>query len=830
MGDSYFTPDSMGSEVDQKKSVLLPAIQSLDSLNDQIVQFIFTPKSAECDVSGAGTGDSLKPLERDSLKSNLALMRRLLVDAQAKFHRMMDDNKKLAAKIDNSLQQNANHEVDSLREELADTNKRLSHMSTDSSPTTPDNDQDNKEWQKQQDQHELQKLRDKCARLEMENKSLLKQVDDAHILEQDQDQVPTAQDLKIQLTQTEHELARAKEALTAMKADRKRLKSEKVDLLNQMKQLYCTLEAKEEEMRDFIRNYEQRMTESDASLKKIVAEKEEVEKDRWEILKRAREAAERSVALREQLDKKEKENESLEEELEKVRRQLISERNAPRIMLSNSSSVNDSMILASHCRDGSIGSDSVLSQGPDAADVSNAGSDLPETPPLSARSVRNTHSFISVQEYSADSESREFLLSPAEHLSRSSEELCNIETASTTSSRERFKKRKQKKFNSLSKIFGKKNRATLEQIVFDDTNLSSSRHSSTLELFSLDEQEKARLAEKCKSTPMSQWKANMVVAWLELTMCLPQYSKACAENIKSGKVLLGLSDSELDTGMGVTNVLHRRKLRLAIDQNKVPSECKFPKAADLDHCWVARTWLNDLGLGQHSLIFEAERVDGRVLSTLTKRDLEKYLKVTRKFHQASLLHGIELLRMLKFNKAMLSERRTQSEDIDMDPLVWTTQRVMKWARSIDLIEYADNLVDSGVHGALMVLEPSFDSDAMANALGIPSSKNIIRRHLTTELNALVLPARASLQPVNGTMDARHRRASSGALGGGGFQRSYNTNGEGRSKPTFRGSLGRALGRKLRQDMNTYNSSFGAMPEQIRSKSRSQEFSQESTIV
>eukprot|EP00057_Strongylocentrotus_purpuratus_P023674 XP_011678148.1 PREDICTED: kazrin isoform X1 [Strongylocentrotus purpuratus] len=830
MGDGYFTSDSMGSEVDQKKSVLLPAIQSLDSLNDQIVQFIFTPKSAECDVSGAGTGESLKPLERDSLKSNLALMRRLLVDAQAKFHRMMDDNKKLAAKIDNSLQ-NANHEVDSLREELADTNKRLSHMSTDSSPTTPDNDQDNKEWQKQQDQHNLQKLKDKCARLEMENKCLLKQVDDAHILEQDQDEVPNAQDLKIQLTQTEHELARAKEALTAMKADRKRLKSEKVDLLNQMKQLYCTLEAKEEEMRDFIRNYEQRMTESDASLNKIVAEKEEVEKDRWEILKRAREAAERSVALREQLDKKEKENECLEEELEKVRRQLISERNAPRIMLSNSSSVTDSMVLASHCRDGSIGSDSVISQGPDGADVSNAGSDLPETPPLSARSGRNTHSFISVQEYSADSESREFLLSPAEQLSRSSEELCNLETASVTSSRERFKKRKQKKFNSLSKIFGKKNRATLEQIVFDDTNLSSSRHSSTLELFSLDEQEKARLAEKCKSTPMSQWKANMVVAWLELTMCLPQYSKACAENIKSGKVLLGLSDSELDTGMGVTNVLHRRKLRLAIDQNKVPSDCKFPKAADLDHCWVARTWLNDLGLAQHSLVFESERVDGRVLSTLNKRDLEKYLKVTRKFHQASLLHAIELMRMLKFHKVMLAERRTQSEDIDMDPLVWTTRRVMKWARSIDLNEYAENLVDSGVHGALMVLEPSFDSDAMANALGIPSSKNIIRRHLTTELNALVLPARAALQPVNGTMDARHRRASAGALGGGGgFQRSYNSNGESRSKPTFRGSLGRALGRKLRQDMNTYGSTFGAMPEQIRSKSRSQEFTQESTIV
>lgn len=42
-----------------------------------------------------------------------------------------------------------------------------------------------------------------------------------------------------------------------MKADKKRLKAEKFDLLNQMKQLYATLEDKEKELRDFIRNYEQ---------------------------------------------------------------------------------------------------------------------------------------------------------------------------------------------------------------------------------------------------------------------------------------------------------------------------------------------------------------------------------------------------------------------------------------------------------------------------------------------------------------------------------------------------------------------------------------------
>ena len=55
----------------------------------------------------------------------------------------------------------------------------------------------------------------------------------------------------------EMELQHTRESLAAMKADRKRLRAEKYDLLNQMKALYGTLEDKERELRDFIRNYEQ---------------------------------------------------------------------------------------------------------------------------------------------------------------------------------------------------------------------------------------------------------------------------------------------------------------------------------------------------------------------------------------------------------------------------------------------------------------------------------------------------------------------------------------------------------------------------------------------
>jgi len=41
----------------------------------------------------------------------------------------------------------------------------------------------------------------------------------------------------------------------------------------------------------------------------------------------------------------------------------------------------------------------------------------------------------------------------------------------------------------------------------------------------------------------------------------------------------------------------------------------------------------------------------------------------------------------------------------------------------------------------MVLEPQFNADTLATALGIPPSKSYIRRHLKTELETLVKPAR-----------------------------------------------------------------------------------------
>lgn len=84
-------------------------------------------------------------------------------------------------------------------------------------------------------------------------------------------------------------------------------------------------------------------------------------------------------------------------------------------------------------------------------------------------------------------------------------------------------------------------------------------------------------------------------------------------------------------------------------------------------------------------------VDARMLETLSKKELEKYLGVTRKFHQASIVHGIHLLRLMKYDRQALAMRRLQCESENLDPLVWTNQRFMRWVRSIDLGEFAENL-------------------------------------------------------------------------------------------------------------------------------------------
>lgn len=53
--------------------------------------------------------------------------------------------------------------------------------------------------------------------------------------------------------------------------------------------------------------------------------------------------------------------------------------------------------------------------------------------------------------------------------------------------------------------------------------------------------EKLRLLQEAQHIPLERWKAQTVLAWLEITLGMPQYGAMCGENIRSGKVKLSLT-------------------------------------------------------------------------------------------------------------------------------------------------------------------------------------------------------------------------------------------------------------------------------------------------
>ncbi|NXJ93364.1 LIPB1 protein, partial [Corythaixoides concolor] len=232
--------------------------------------------------------------------------------------------------------------------------------------------------------------------------------------------------------------------------------------------------------------------------------------------------------------------------------------------------------------------------------------------------------------------------------------------------------------------------------------------------------------------PFAKWTKEQVCNWLQ-DQGLGLYISNGKHWILSGQTLLQASQPDLEKELGIKHPLHRKKLQLALQALGSEEENNHGK---LDYHWVTR-WLDDIGLPQYKTQFDEGKVDGRMLHYMSVDDLLS-LKVVSVLHHLSIKRAIQVLRINNFEPNCLRRRPSDENNVTPSEVTqWTNHRVMEWLRSVDLAEYAPNLRGSGVHGGLMVLEPRFNVETMAQLLNIPPNKTLLRRHLATHFNLLI---------------------------------------------------------------------------------------------